>query len=317
LAGALAILLLVTAANYFLFFAVPGDPARLSCGKICPPDLLAQVRHNLGYDRPLVVQYWDYLRGIFAGRTVFGTHCAAPCLGYSVVRRTPVLDQILGRYPVTLSLIVGTIVLFLGVGLTSGIVAARRRGSWIDKSVTGFSLVGQSVQIYFLGPLIVWALVYQLGILGQPGYVSPLSDPGGWFTGMLIPWLTLSFLYIATYARYGRSAMIEAMDEDYVRTARAKGLGQRTVLLKYAWRGAMTPIATLFALDLGVLLGGGILTEVVFNLPGIGQLAANAVTQDDLPVMMGCVLVASIGLVLANLIVDLCYALIDPRVRVA
>ena len=314
-AGAALILLVISAVTYILFFALPSDPAVLACGKQCTPQLLATIRHTMGIDAPLWLQYWRFLSGIFAGRHYGAAYCAAPCLGYSFVNEQPVLQTLLNRFPATLSLALGaaTLVLTCGVGL--GMIAALRRGRALDKMSMGVALVGASVQIYFFGIVVRYIFVDQLAWLPLPGYTSPGTSLSGWAGGMLLPWITLAVVNVATYARYTRSSMLEALDEEYVRAVRAKGLTPWGVHIKHAWRGAMTPVITMFGIDLGLFLGGAVITETTFNIPGIGQLAVNSVANSDLPMLMGTVLVASTAMVVANVAVDACYALIDPRVR--
>jgi peptide/nickel transport system permease protein len=315
--GAALILLVISAVTYVLFFALPSDPALLTCGKQCTPQLLATIRHNMGIDAPVPVQYWHFLSGIFVGRHYGTVDCAAPCLGYSFVNEQPVLQTLLNRFPATLSLALGaaTLVLTFGVGL--GMIAALRRGKPLDKAAMGFALVGASVQIYFFGIVVRYIFVDQLDWLPQPGYTSPGASLTGWAGGMLLPWVTLAVVNVATYARFTRSSMLESLEDEYVRAARAKGLRPWGIYIKHAWRGAMTPVITMFGIDLGLFLGGALITETTFNIPGIGQLAVQSVANADLPMMMGTVLIACTAMVVSGIVVDACYALIDPRVRVS
>lgn len=317
LAGAALILLVVVTATFFLFFAVPDDPARLSCGKTCTPDTLAAIRANLGLDESVPMQYWHYLTGIFTGRDFGDSHCAAPCLGYSFVNHEPVLDTLLDRFPATLSLAVGASVIFLTIGTGVGVLAALNRGGWLDKTTMGLSLIGASVTIQFLGVIARYVFVDELRWLPKPEYVPFLDDAGGWAGGLLLPWLTLAFVQAAVYTRLTRSAMVDALNEDYVRTVRAKGLLPRQIYLKHAWRGAVTPVLTVYGIELGTLLGGAIVTETTFNVQGIGKLAVSSVANSDLPMIMGVVLIAASAMVLANVAVDALYAVIDPRVRIS
>ncbi|MEY9854666.1 peptide/nickel transport system permease protein [Catenulispora sp. GAS73] len=313
--GAALILFAVSAVTFFLFFALPSDPARLSCGKTCTPQTLAAIRHNLGVDRPLFDQYWQFLHGIFDGRHFGATWCAAPCLGYSFVNHKSVTSTLADRFPATLSLAVGASVLILTVGVGLGVIAALRRGQALDKRLTAIALVGSSMQVYFVGIVARYLLVDEFSVLPQPGYSPITSDPGKWFGGMILPWSTLAVVSAATYVRFTRSSMIEAEAQEYVRTARAQGLPPRVVHLRYAWRGAMTLVLTQFGLDLGLFLGSAVITETTFNIHGIAQLAVSSVTDLDLPMITGTVLVAAAFIVLCNVAVDLCYAFIDPRVR--
>lgn len=315
--SAILILIIITGVTYFLFFALPRDPARLSCGQVCTPETLAQIRANMGFDQPVIVQYLTYLSGLFSGREIMGMACAAPCLGYSYVNRLPVLDLILDRLPASLSLMLGSVVLFLLLSTAAGMIAAVKRGTWIDKTVTGVAVTGDAVQIYFIGAVAIYLFVDSWQLMTRPAYISPFADPAGWFGGMILPWLVLSFVYMASYTRFTRSSMIDTLGEDYVRTARAKGMGRGNVLFKHAGRGAVTPVVTMLGLDLGVLLGGAPITETTFNIHGIGKLMLDAVRELDLPVMMGVTLIAATAMVVMAAVVDICYAVIDPRVRVS
>ncbi|WP_433413438.1 ABC transporter permease [Microtetraspora malaysiensis] len=312
------ILLIVSAVTFFLFFAVPGDPARLACGKVCPPETLVQARHNLGLDQPIFVQFVEWVSGIFVGREYEGLgHCPAPCLGYSFVNQEPVFGTIVDRLPVTLSLTVGAAVVFLFFGVGTGIIAALNQGKALDKIASVSSLIGASVQIYFIGTLAMYFLVFQWQIIERPRYVPITEDPIGWAYGLLLPWIVLAIIFTANYTRMTRSTMVEQLSEDYVRTARAKGMSARTVVLRFALRGTLTPIATIFGIDLASLIGGAIITETTFSLQGIGRLSIQSVNNDDLPMLMATVLLAAAAIVVFNVIVDALYAVIDPRVRLS
>ncbi|RJO73743.1 ABC transporter permease [Nocardia panacis] len=316
LLGGIVILLVICAGTFALFYIAPGsNVARLACGKTCTPELVAAVAHQMGVDQPVWQQFLDYLTGIFAGRTIGDTDCAAPCLGYSFHNHRPVLDTIIDRIPVTFSLTIGAAVIFLIVGVGLGLLAALRRGKLADKIAKGFAVLGGAQQIFVLGPFLLFLFVYSTRIMNVPSYTPLLTDPVRWATGLVLPWVCLAIISAAYYARLTRSSMVEVLNEDYIRTVRAKGMGPANVYLKHAFRGTMSPIATLLGLDIAVLLGGAIITETVFNLPGIGQLAANSIQDSDLPVMMAVVLLAATAIVVANIVVDLIYAFIDPRVR--
>jgi peptide/nickel transport system permease protein len=316
--GAVVTLVIIAAVTFFLFFAVPADPARLACGKVCPPELLEQARHNLGLDQPLFVQFVTWLSGIFVGRDYPGLgHCSAPCLGYSFVNKAPVLETILDRLPLTISLTIGSAVIFFIFGVATGIIAALRQGKALDKIASVSSLIGASVQIYFVGTLALYFLVYQNHILRQPKYVPFTENPISWVAGLLLPWIVLALIFTANYTRMTRSTMVEQLGEDYVRTARAKGMSARSVVMRFALRGTLTPIVTILGIDLGALIGGAIITETTFGLQGVGQLSIRAVTSSDLPMLMATVLVAAGAIVVFNIIVDVMYAFIDPRVRLS
>ncbi len=319
--AAVLILLVISAVTFGLFFAVPGDPGRLSCGKVCTPEKLADIHRNLGLDEPVVVQYGQYLKGVVVGRTYddAGTvqDCPAPCFGYSFVNRQPVFETLLDRLPATASLAVGAAVLFLVGGLAVGGLAALRVGSRLDKVTIGATLAASALPIYFVGPLLRALLVDRLGWLPQPGYTPLTDDPLRWASRLLLPWAVLALVSAAYYARLTRASMLEALSEDFVRTGRAKGLRPRQIRFKHAGRAAITPVVTVFGLDLAGLLGGAIITESVFSIQGVGRLAVTSVFNQDLPVIMATVLIAAALIVAANVVVDVAYAVIDPRVRLS
>ncbi|MEU9732213.1 ABC transporter permease [Streptomyces sp. NPDC048002] len=316
--GALVILLIISAVTFFLFYAIPRDPARMACGKVCDAELLAQVRQNLGIADPMPVQYLHWLQGIFVGRDYVGYgYCNAPCLGYSFTNSEPVFETIRGDLPTTISLAIGAAFFFLIIGIGTGMIAALKQGTWLDKTASSFSLLGSSLQIYFVGYIAMFFLVQQLGLLDQPSYTPFTENPGAWAAGLLLPWIVLSIIFTANYTRMTRSQLVEQLSEDYVRTARAKGLSSRNVFFRFAWRGAMGPIVTIFGIDMGTLIGGAIITESTFSLQGLGTRAVRAVTDSDLPMLLGVTVVAAAAIVFANIIVDAVYALIDPRIRLA
>ncbi|MEU3959324.1 ABC transporter permease [Streptomyces buecherae] len=315
--GAVVILVLISAITFFLFFALPADPARLACGKNCDPASLALINENLGLDKPIPVQYGEFMVGIVAGRDFPVGHCDAPCFGYSFVNQEPVWPTIVDRFPTTLSLALGAAVVFLVAGVGLGMIAAWRRGTWVDKFFSSLSLLGQSLQVYFVGVLCLAWFVSGLSIMEQPAYHPITENPAQWFSGMLLPWLVLSLIFMANYSRMTRSQLVEQLHEDHVRTARAKGLSGRTVFFRYAWRGAIAPIVTIFGMDLGSLLGGAMITEYTFTLHGVGRLAVDSVRLTDLPMLMGVMLISSAAIVVFTIVVDALYAVIDPRVRLA
>lgn len=315
--GALVILLFISAFTFLLFFAIPHDPALLSCGKNCTPENLKLIHHNLGLDHPVPVQYFDYMVRIFTGHHFPAGDCPAPCLGYSFATSQPVWPTLMNRLPTTISLAAGGAVVFLLVGLGSGMLAAWKRGTVVDKVFSSASLVLSSMQIYFLGPIVLAVLVYHNQILEQPKYVPITQNPVSWFNGLLIPWLVLSVIFTANYTRMSRSTMIEQLQEEHVRTARAKGMSARYVFFRYAWRGSLIPIITILGIDLGSLFGGAMITEWTFQLAGLGRLAVDSVNKTDLPMLMGVMLFSATLIVFFNIIVDAAYAFIDPRVRLS
>jgi peptide/nickel transport system permease protein len=318
----LLMLLLLTLVVFLLFTLLPGDPARLTCGKSCTPAIVEANRHRLGYDEPIMVQYWKFFSGLFAGR-VFSPDspqpivCNAPCLGYSFNRHEQVLTLITRALPVTVALAIGGFVLWLTIGISAGIYAALRRGRWQDKSVMGVALVGYSMPSFFIGLMLIFFVVLKWHWLPFPQWVSPFENPVGFVQTMILPWIVIAVLYAAFYMRLTRNQVLEVFGDDYIRTARAKGLPERTVVTHHALRAGLTPIVTAAGLDLAGLLGGAIITESIFSLPGIGSLAVNSVIQADLPLITGITLVTATFILFANLIVDLLYGVLDPRVRVA
>ncbi|MGW4547113.1 ABC transporter permease [Streptomyces violaceorubidus] len=315
--GAVLILVLISAFTFFMFFAIPQDPALLACGKNCTPDALEIIHKNLGLDQPVTVQYWHFLAGIFTGRDFAVGHCDAPCFGVSFANNQNVWDTILDRFPLTLSLTAGSLVVFLVVGLGAGMVAAKKRGTWLDKVFSSGSLVVSSLQIYFLGPLVLLLFVYSTGWLEKPKYVPITEDAAGWFAGLLIPWIVMATIFTANYTRMSRSSMIEQLQEEHVKAARAKGMSGNYTFFRYAWRGSLVPIVTILGIDLSSLLGGGMVTELTFGLAGIGRLALQSVIDKDLPMLMGVMLISAALIIVFNLIVDALYAVIDPRVRLS
>lgn len=321
--NAVLTLLVVTLVTFGIFFMVPkltgSDPALLYIGKTADAASIEGIRTKMGLGDPVLVQYGKFLKGIVAGRDYANgpdiTHCPAPCLGYSFKTEQEVTPLLMSDLPVTLSLALGAAILWLILGVSTGVISALRRGSILDRAVMTGALAGVSLPIYFTGLLASAIFVYWLGWLPQGNYVPFTEDPGAWFTQMLLPWITLAFLFAATYARLTRANMLETLGEDYIRTARAKGLTERSVIGKHALRSGLTPIVTIFGLDLGALLGGAVLTEAVFNLRGLGYQALQAIRGNDLPVILGVTLIAAFFIVIANLIVDLVYGVIDPRVR--
>jgi peptide/nickel transport system permease protein len=323
LINAVITLLVVTAVTFCIFFMVPkltgSDPALLYIGKTSDAASIEGIRTKMGLGDPVYVQYGKFLKGLVAGRDYANgpdvTHCPAPCLGYSFKTDQEVTPLLMDDLPVTLSLALGAAVLWVIMGVATGVISALRRGTLIDRGVMTIALAGVSLPVYFTGLLASAIFIYWLGWLPQGQYVAFFDNPGEWFTNLLLPWITLAFLFAATYARLTRANMLETLGEDYIRTARAKGLPERTVIGKHALRSGLTPIVTIFGLDLGALLGGAVLTETVFNLRGLGYQALTAIKGNDLPVIIGVTLIAAFFIVFANLIVDLVYGVIDPRVR--
>ncbi len=313
------LLLLLSLAVFFLFSILPADVARLTCGKICTDQTIELNRARLGLDKSIFEQYWLFLSAIFVGRT-YGTGeaalvCDAPCLGWSFTKQEPVLELILDRLPATVFLAVGAFIIFLIGGVALGVYSALRRGRWQDKTITGVSLVGYSLPSFFIGLVVIYFVIIRWQVLPFPDYVNPWEDPVQFLQTMILPWLVLAVLYAAFYTRLTRSQMLETLSEDFIRTARAKGLKERVVIGKHALRAGLTPIVTAAGLDLAALFGGAIILESIFSLPGLGSLAISAVLNPDQSILVGITLLTATFIIIANLVVDVLYAVIDPRVR--
>ncbi|MDX3243112.1 ABC transporter permease [Streptomyces sp. ME18-1-4] len=305
-----------------IFFLVPKwagvDIALSFVGKQADPAAVEGVRQKLGLGDPIYAQVWEFFKGIFAGRTYSGggdtIHCAAPCFGYSFRSEQAVWPVLTDRFPVTLGLALGAAVLWLIFGVAAGVLSALKRGTLWDRGAMVVALAGVSLPIYFTGMLSL--AIFAFGLNWIDAQYVPLADSfTGWLGGMILPWITLAFLYAAMYARITRATMLEILGEDYIRTARAKGLKEQTVIGKHAMRSTMTPILTMLGMDLGALIGGAILTESTFNLPGLGRAVLDAIRNQDLPIIVGVTLITSLAVLVANLVVDILYAVIDPRVR--
>jgi peptide/nickel transport system permease protein len=315
----------VSMVTFAIFFLIPkaagSDPAELYVGKTATPRDVEATRIKLGLDKPVPVQYARFVKGLFVGRDFDNgpdiTHCSAPCFGYSFKNDQEVWPLLLDRLPVTISLAVGAAVFWVIGGVLSGVISALRRGSLVDRIVMVVALAGVSLPIYFTGLLAQLVFVHQLHWSRGGEYINMKDDPIGWANKLFLAWVTLALLFAAGYARLTRATMLETVGEDYIRTARAKGLKERQVIGKHAMRAVLTPIVTIFGLDLGGLLGGAILTEVVFSLPGIGRLSFDSVNSKDLPIILGVTLFAAFFIIIANFAVDLLYAVIDPRVRLS
>jgi peptide/nickel transport system permease protein len=326
--AAVGLLLVVTLATFFIFYVLPQwggeniqEMARQYVGRNTSPQALQGVIDRLGFDKPFFVQYFDYVKGIVVGTQYSnGTslvQCNAPCLGYSFRNYTQVWPTILQYFPVTLSIALGGGVLWLGFGIISGVISAVRKGTFLDRFFMGISLTGVSLPVYFVGPLLALVLAYNNNILQVPSYTSISQSPGSWFAGLIIPWFALAFSYAALYTRLTRGGMLDAMNEDFTRTARAKGLSERKVIFKHALRAAIIPIVTIFGMDLGSVLGGAVLVEKSLSLNGIGALAITSIGNQDFPTVMGITLFGAFFIIIANLIVDVLYASLDPRVRLS
>ena len=305
------VLWLVTVGVFIIFYIGPGPKgvARALAGKSATPQVVAAVSHRLLLDRPIWVQYGHFLWLLLHGN-----------LGYSFYHDQSVNSILAAAFPITLSLVIGAAILWVVMGVLSGVVSAVRSRSLADRTFTVLALFFYSMPTFVLGLLFLLFFYYELTIHGLAlfpgsGYTPFTTNPFEWFRGLILPWFTLALVSAATYTRLTRGSMLDVMGEDYIRTARAKGLSERRVIFRHSLRAALTPIVTQFGLDVGILLGGAVITEQVFALPGLGFTAVQAITQQDLPVIIGVVIVAATAVVVANIIVDAFYAVLDPRVR--
>jgi peptide/nickel transport system permease protein len=304
------LLIAVTALTFVLFRILPtGDPARLRAGRSASPQVVAAIRHDLGLDKSLFAQFWIYMKEVFLHFN----------LGFSYYSSAPVRGLIANRLPATLSLVLGASIVWLAVGLPVGIVSALRRRTLSDRVSMGTALVFVSAPEYWLGLIALYLFAADIGKVkvfpGAGSYVGLTSDPWKWFSSLLLPWLVLAAGSAAIYARLMRGSLSETMEEDYIRTARAKGLSERRVVMRHGVRAAINPIVTILALDIATLLGSAVLVETVFDIPGIGRLNYDAITHSDFPIVQGTVLLGALFIVVANILVDIAYAYLDPRVR--
>jgi peptide/nickel transport system permease protein len=312
-----ALILIITALTYTLFFVIPGDPAVQAVPRGASPRTIAEVRHRMGLDQPLWIQYIYFLHGpdLIGNGHPSGILNWPPNLGYSFKNQEPVLATILDRLPVTASLAIGGAVLWLLLGLAVGIVSALRPRSFRDRTAMVFALVGVSMPQFLLGVALLYFFYFRIPIFPAPTYVPFSVDPLSWAWHLVLPWCTLAFTYAAAYSRIMRSSMLEVANENWVLLARAKGLRRRDVVRRHVVRPALTPVVTMLGMDIGVLISGAVVVEIVFGLNGIGNLAIHALTTTDLPVIAGTVLFAAVAVAVANLVVDVAYRLLDPRVQ--
>ncbi len=329
LVSGFVLLLVMSLVTFLLFFASAVDPARVSCGKNCSPALQKQTAKAFGYDKPVVLQWTDFLQGIVKGRdypddpalkkTAPATiaHCPAPCLGYSKVQNDTVTSLVRDALPISLSLAMVAFIMWMLGGAVFGVIAALRQGTVIDRGIVGISLVFFAFPTFFTGLFLYKFVAIQWEIVPIPQYAR-IADAGvfTWLNGLLLPGLTLALFYMAGYIRMTRAFVLESFGEDYLRTAKAKGLAPRKVLVKHSMRAALTPLVTMAGIDLAALMGGAIITESVFNYNGLGKLAVLSTQRLDLPTTVGIVLMLAAFVILANIVVDVLYAFIDPRVRV-
>ncbi|KIP52078.1 ABC transporter permease [Leucobacter komagatae] len=308
--GAL-VLFLLSVFVFVLFYVSPSDPARIIAGDKATEALMEQIRVNLGLDKPMIQQYFMFLGNLLQGD-----------LGFSYRSNLPVWDLLVRRIPVTMSLVFGAVFVWLAIGIPIGISSAKHPGTLRDRIGQGFAIIGISFPTFVLGMIALYTLYFlptKMGITLFPpsGYIAFGENPGQWAWHLILPWLTLALVIAAVYARLTRGQMLDVLGQDYIRTARAKGLTERRVTYVHAFRSAMPPLVTQLGIDIGMLLGGVIVIEQVFGLPGVGSLAVTSVAMQDRPVVIAIVLLGGVFVVLSNLIVDTLYALLDSRVRTA
>jgi peptide/nickel transport system permease protein len=319
---ATATILVVSAVVFMIFSILPFDPAALTCGQRCTPQIIEANRARLGLDMPLYQQYWMFLSGIFLGRT-YGTGsaaftCPAPSFGYSFNENACVTDLITEALPITINLAVGALILWLTVGIGLGIIAAKFKNRWPDTSSSVFVLLATSLPTFVTGlALLIWVTIkWKIIPLSLTGYTSLLDNPYKYFQYFILPWITLAIAYAALYTRFTRAALLETLGEDYIRTARAKGVGEQKVFFKHTLRAVLAPLITMAGLDFAGLIGGAIITETIFNLPGLGRLTLRSVYEFDLSIVLATTILAAVVVIVMNLIVDMLYAVLDPRVRI-
>ncbi len=305
------VLLVITLVTYVIFFVMsPGDPAAAFAGRSPTPDTIAEVKRQFGLDKPVWEQY-----GLFVRRLFGGDQYGWPGLGFSFVTRSPIKPILFDRLVITAQLALGAALVWLCIGIPIGIVSAVRRRSLLDRLSMGLALFFVSAPVFWLGLMGLWLFWFKLHVSPGTGYVSIAQSFGSWLGHMWLPWVVLALLFAAFYARMTRGNLIETMAQDYIRTARVKGLPEWKVIYKHGLRASLTPIVTMFGMDFGTLFGGAIITETVFNLQGVGQWAVTSVYQQDLPAILAVTMVTATAITVMNLIVDIVYAYLDPRVR--
>ncbi|WP_320774504.1 ABC transporter permease [Streptomyces sp. CRN 30] len=316
--GAAVTLLAISVLIYLVFYVAPGDVAQITCGPRCSPAQVQQVSAQLHLDDPLYLRYWDFLRGVLVGRdfsTGTGTeHCGVPCLGVSYQSDQQVTQLIWTKLPVSFSLVIGAMTLWLLIGVGTGVLSAWRRGRLTERALTTLTLAGTATPVFVIGLVLMIVVCGQLQWLPFPQYVPFTEDPEQWAWNLLLPWLSLALIEAARYARLTRAAMLETLAEDHVRTFRAYGVPEPSIIGRHALRGALAPVIALAATDFGGAMGGAVLAETMFGLPGVGRELVHAVKVVDLPVVVGMVLVIGFFVVLANAVADVLFAVADRRV---
>jgi peptide/nickel transport system permease protein len=307
LISTVVVLFAISVLTFLIFEAIPnGDPAQRLAGRTSTPETVAAIRHTWGFDKPIYDQYLLAMKNVFTGKVM------------SYTQQVNVEQQIAQGLPATLSLAIGAGIIWLALGVLLGLVGAARAGRFTDRSLTGLAMIGVSTPVFLLGALLLYVLAYKLSLFPNGGYVPLTSDPVQWLYHMILPWTALSALFIGIYSRVLRSNVLDTMNEDFVRTARAKGLSERRVLFRHVLRNSLIPIVALWGLDFAAVIGGGaILTESVFNLHGVGQYAAQSIGQLDVPPVLVIVMFGSFFVVLLSAVTDVLIALLDPRIKLA
>jgi peptide/nickel transport system permease protein len=327
LIGAL-LLLALTFVTYVLFFAVPSDPAKQACGKNCNEEQIEQTRIALGYDQPWVTQWTDFMQGLVQGRQYpadeelrennpeIVTDCEAPCLGFSFVNQKTVNQILAGALPISVSIAIVAMSIWVTGSVVIGIIAAMAKGSFLDRGLVGLMLIAYAFPSFFVGKFLITYVSIKWGLVDYPAYQT-IAEGGvsGWLSSLFLPGLTLALVYMAGYVRIIRSYVLESLNEDYIRTAKAKGVTPRVLMTRHALRAALTPLITLIGIDFAALLGGALITENVFAYNGLGVVALQAFAADDLPTLVGLVILVGSFVIVANIVVDILYAVVDPRVR--
>jgi peptide/nickel transport system permease protein len=299
------VLFAISIVTFLIFQAMPnGDPALRMAGRLATPETVQAVRKQWGFDKPLYVQYGKTMEQILTGKVI------------SYTQQLNVLDEIRRGAPATLSLAIGAGIIWLGLGILFGLLSALSAGKFLDRALTVLSLIGVSTPVFLLGAIMLYFLGYKFGIFPLGGYVKLTSSPWGWFTHLLMPWFALSLLFIGVYSRVLRSTVLDTLNEDYVRAARAKGISERRVVVRHVLRNSLIPIISLFALDFAAVIGGGaILTESVFNLNGVGQYAAQSIGRLDIPPVLVITMLGAAVVVILSAVVDIVIAILDPRIQ--
>jgi peptide/nickel transport system permease protein len=307
LVSMIVVLFAISVLTFVIFEAIPnGDPAVRLAGRTATPETIAAVRHTWGFDKPIYEQYLLTMQNVFSGDVI------------SYTQQVNVEQQIVEGLPATLSLAIGAGIIWLGLGIVLGVVSAVRAGRAADRALTGLAMIGVSTPVFLIGALLLYLLAYQLQLFPNGGYVPLTQDPVEWIYHMILPWTALSVLYIGFYSRVLRSNVLDTMNEDYVRTARAKGLSPRRVLIRHVLRNSLIPVVTLWGLDFAAVIGGGaILTESVFNLHGVGQYAAQSIGQLDVPPVLVIVMFGAFFVVVLSAVADIVVAALDPRIKLA